>query len=187
MTTNQNVDQPATPPPLRQPRYDLLLQLADFLEKLSPERFDYGVWVGETWKGDPDLSCGTTACAAGWACVIFPELKLYRDGKVSRAVRLHRVVDGKDHYDQFDSVTAAVRRLLLLDHKTAHWLFLPLASPPDVVKVASAIMARGRPEAVARPSPAVTADAKEVAGHIRHVAEVLRLVGYSIDKYSNGT
>lgn len=48
--------------------------LADFLEKLPPERFDYTRWVGTDWKGMPDLSCGARACALGWATTI-PEFR----------------------------------------------------------------------------------------------------------------
>lgn len=44
-----------------------LLKLADFLDTLPPERFNYAYWVGHDWDGRPDLSCGTTACALGWA------------------------------------------------------------------------------------------------------------------------
>lgn len=44
-----------------------LEELADFLSKLPEERFDYSSWVGAGWQGKPDLSCGTTACALGWA------------------------------------------------------------------------------------------------------------------------
>jgi hypothetical protein len=51
-----------------------LLKLAAFLEKLPPKRFDYGSFVGDSWQGKPDLSCGTTACAMGWA-VAMPEFK----------------------------------------------------------------------------------------------------------------
>jgi len=47
-----------------------LLKLADFLEKLPRKRFDYGNWIGDDWKGKADLSCGTTACALGWACAM---------------------------------------------------------------------------------------------------------------------
>jgi hypothetical protein len=47
-----------------------LLTLADFLAELPPERFNYESWVGEDWDGKPDLSCGTTACALGWACTM---------------------------------------------------------------------------------------------------------------------
>jgi hypothetical protein len=51
-----------------------LLKLAAHLEELPRERFDYGVYVGKDWKGAPDLSCGTTACAIGWACAM-PEFR----------------------------------------------------------------------------------------------------------------
>jgi hypothetical protein len=52
----------------------LLLLLADFLDKLDPARFDYTDWVGDSWEGKQDLSCGTTACAMGWACTM-PEFR----------------------------------------------------------------------------------------------------------------
>ena len=51
-----------------------LLKLADFLQKLSPERFDINDWVGYGWKGESDLSCGTVACGLGWATTI-PEFR----------------------------------------------------------------------------------------------------------------
>lgn len=45
-----------------------LLKLADFLDKLPKSKFNYEVFIdGNTWKGKPDLSCGTQACAMGWA------------------------------------------------------------------------------------------------------------------------
>jgi hypothetical protein len=47
-----------------------LLKLADFLEKLPRQRFSFHSWVGPEWGGAQDLSCGTTACALGWACTI---------------------------------------------------------------------------------------------------------------------
>ena len=65
----------------------LLLELADFLKELPPERFDYESWVGRDWQGAPDLSCGTTACAAGWATTLpsFQKLglQLVRSGEYS--------------------------------------------------------------------------------------------------------
>lgn len=44
-----------------------LLKLADFLEALPRKRFVYNYWVGPDWRGDKEFSCGTTACALGWA------------------------------------------------------------------------------------------------------------------------
>lgn len=47
-----------------------LLRLATFLEELPPRRFDYRTMVGPDWGGAQDLSCGTTACAIGWAATM---------------------------------------------------------------------------------------------------------------------
>ena len=52
----------------------LLLKLADLLDALPPERFDYAHWIGSDWQGDPDIHCGAAACALGWACTM-PELR----------------------------------------------------------------------------------------------------------------
>lgn len=37
---------------------------------VKPDKFWFGSWVGYGWGGKPDLSCGTTACAVGWATTI---------------------------------------------------------------------------------------------------------------------
>ena len=65
-----------------------MLKLADFLQKLPDNRFDYNHWVGEDWKGRPDLSCGTVACALGWSTAMpsFRKLGAYID--FDRQVRL---------------------------------------------------------------------------------------------------
>ena len=47
-----------------------LERLAIFLRALPRKRFDYNRWVGRDWKGSQDLSCGTKACALGWAATI---------------------------------------------------------------------------------------------------------------------
>lgn len=51
-----------------------LLKLADFLETVPPERLNMSSWVGRDWQGDQGLSCGTTACALGWAATM-PEFR----------------------------------------------------------------------------------------------------------------
>ena len=48
----------------------MLTELADLLDALPSERFIYDNWVRRDWLGDPDLSCGTAACAAGWATTL---------------------------------------------------------------------------------------------------------------------
>jgi hypothetical protein len=52
-------------------RLDLLELLAKKLETQPP--FDLTRWVGNSWQGKPDLSCGTTACSLGHATTI-PEI-----------------------------------------------------------------------------------------------------------------
>ncbi len=47
-----------------------LLKLADFLDTVPEERFNFRKWVNNDWGGKADLSCGTQACALGWATTI---------------------------------------------------------------------------------------------------------------------
>lgn len=48
-----------------------LLKLEDFLHALPRKKFDYSRWVGDEFKtGDNLRTCGTTACALGWATTI---------------------------------------------------------------------------------------------------------------------
>jgi hypothetical protein len=43
-------------------------RLKQVLAKVKPSKFDMLDWIDKKkWKGKVDLSCGTTACAAGWA------------------------------------------------------------------------------------------------------------------------
>ena len=70
-----------------------LLKLAAFLRTLPRKRFDYNRWVGRDWGGAPDLSCGTTGCALGWAATMpaFQRLglRLAPDGIPSLLGRIH--------------------------------------------------------------------------------------------------
>jgi len=48
-----------------------LLLLAEFLRTKVPEdRFKMHYWVAPGWKGSQTLSCGTSACALGWAATV---------------------------------------------------------------------------------------------------------------------
>lgn len=69
-----------------------LLKLADFLDTLDPNRFYYGSFVGDDWQGRPDLSCGTTACAVGWASTL--------DIGVPKMVKA-RAEDGHGFYEKY--------------------------------------------------------------------------------------
>lgn len=52
-----------------------LMALVDKLRYGVPEeQFNYRQWVGKDWQGKSDLSCGTKACALGWATTI-PSLR----------------------------------------------------------------------------------------------------------------
>lgn len=52
-----------------------LLKLADFLETVPRKNFDYNTLASEKWDGKQDfISCGTQACALGWAATM-PSLR----------------------------------------------------------------------------------------------------------------
>jgi hypothetical protein len=104
-----------------------LLTLATFLETLDPSRFNFGRWVGDGWTGDETLSCGTTACAFGWAATI-PEFR-------SLGLRLcHDDVGGHVTYGDDHGLQAA-RVFFDLMSFEANLLFLPTTlnwDSPDV-------------------------------------------------------
>lgn len=100
-----------------------LLKLASFLKKLPRERFDYSCWVRTNWKGKPDFSCGTKACAMGWATTIpaFRRLGLYMyylGEDAGGRIRLKRKGQ-RDIYGGFDSAGA----LFHLNNDDAVFLF----------------------------------------------------------------
>lgn len=129
-----------------------LLRLADFLEKLPRNRFDYSEWVGEDWEGDQDLSCGTTACALGWATTI-PSLR-------KAGLRLSEVgsVTDKAHCDGFE----AAAKVFDVTVSDAQFLFQP--SVPGWRADLS--------EQFDWDSPSADATAKQVAKHIRRFVKV---------------
>lgn len=108
-----------------------LLKLADFLEKLPPKRFDYSVVIADDWMGKKDFSCGTTACAIGWAAAM-PEFQKLGLRPVVDDNGFHQVKFGKGrHRDSFDSA----RRFFGLEkpaefaeHSEADYLFDPFYS-----------------------------------------------------------
>lgn len=51
-----------------------LLKLAAFLRTVPTQKFNYAEFVGWDWQGAQDLSCGTQACALGWAATM-PEFR----------------------------------------------------------------------------------------------------------------
>lgn len=105
-----------------------LLKLAAFLRTIPRRRFNYNRWVGDDWAGKPDLSCGTEACALGWAATIpafrklglrldMEQLTFYRQGRVVLGTirKGRRVIEG----------TEAAERVFGLTHQEATYLFVP--------------------------------------------------------------
>lgn len=73
-----------------------LLRLAEHLDKLPPEKFYFGSFVGKDWDGKSDiLTCGTTACAIGHATLL-PDMGI---GKMQLNCLGYPVIDGKTPFD----------------------------------------------------------------------------------------
>lgn len=125
-----------------------LLHLAAFLRALAPERFYYGTFIGLDWEGRPDLSCGTTACALGWAAAM-PEFRAL--GVQWSKGGMYRFSDFTVHGRTED--WASVSKFLFgLTYDEAEFLFQPAAS----VELFG----------TARVAPPHRATAKQVANHV---------------------
>jgi hypothetical protein len=130
-----------------------LLELAKLLRKLPKKRFNYTHWVGNDWKGKPDLSCGTTACALGWATTI-PSLR-------KQGLRLLKIQDvfqvtlkgysGASHL----APEHAAQEIFGLNNNEFEYLFIP---DSGIVLPELGLNNEG---------PVMCASAKEVAKHIR--------------------
>jgi hypothetical protein len=106
-----------------------LLKLANLLDTLPEERFCYKRWVGFDWEGKSNLSCGTTACAFGWATTISSFRKL--------GLRLRQIPVGayivamkddiftKDFSYYRTYTVPAANKIFDLTHDETDWLFLP--------------------------------------------------------------
>src|SRR5262245_9048968 len=100
----------------------MLNELADFLDRLPAQRFDYSKWVGSSWAGASDLSCGTTACAAGWATTL-PSFK-----EAGLKLESYSYFDNGGIVTHGDEVgTVAVADALGITHNDAVFLFTPSA------------------------------------------------------------
>jgi|ERR1700722_1109491 len=132
-----------------------LLALAKLLDKLPPDRFDYRQWVGDDWKGKPDLSCGAPACALGWATTM-PKLRalglrLVRSSGFGSYVTLGRSRAVCDYEEVGHSLRVACT-VFCLKEQEAILLFVPR---DDIFRLRSA-------------KPGARATAQEVAAHIRN-------------------
>jgi hypothetical protein len=108
-----------------------LLKLASLLWKLPKRRFHYGDWVGSRWAGKPDLSCGTTACALGWATTIpeFAEMGLHlrRDGIGFVQFRNHEIREKylDNRINTWATSLTAAQIAFGLSLNQARFLFIP--------------------------------------------------------------
>lgn len=99
--------------------------LALFLESplLEDKQWDYSRWVGKGWQGGQNLECGTTACAAGWAAVLWPHT-LCIDRRCGRtAVYLQQ--------DSRDDVMLDITTALGIPRQLANVIFIPLEDRGD--------------------------------------------------------
>lgn len=105
-----------------------LLLLADKLDEvhaLTPKQFNYNHWVGRDWQGKSDLSCGTQACALGWATTIpeFRALGLKLVGS-SYSFQGHVELDTRDNSIPRNDFDAAVE-VFNITSSQAYYLFAP--------------------------------------------------------------
>lgn len=131
-----------------------LMAVVDLLRRLPPWRFNFETWVGRGWGGAADLSCGTTACALGWATTV-PEL-------ATAGLCLKQADNGQGYVDLAlgdqraetgftDVPLLAAMAVFGIDMTEAQYLFVAeYDSPIDDLE----------------PSPPETAAAVEVADHI---------------------
>jgi len=148
----------------------LLLKLADLLEELPAKRFDYTVWVGPEWMGKEDLSCGTVACALGWATTMSPlrrmGLHLDKSGEVGIKPTPANGLSPGDIYDQvLNSPFYAAAYAFGISQDEACWLFSPYRR-----RIEGTDKPRG-------PRPGPNSSAKSVAKHIRKFVEWKRAQG----------
>lgn len=138
---------------------ELLLKLADVLDKVPGHMWDFSTWVDG--PGDlADPACGTTACALGWATVM-PEfrdlgLRLVWSG-LSMQMVPHMI--GSPYAPDWASAKEASRDLFETTAREFEAMFIPDADREDDDE-----------ESFGHSQLGPNASAKDVADHIRKVA-----------------
>jgi len=145
--------------------YERLLTLvADKLDVVSttmPEhRFNFSNWVGKDWLGKEDLSCGTSACAIGFATTI-PELRDLGLRLFKTETQWNHEI-GILHPDGTSSKGANhVAMLFGLDDEEFNYLFIPSDQQGEEEVEENDVRYGSR-------TPGPRASAREVAAHIRN-------------------
>lgn len=99
-----------------------ILLLADFMEKLPGKRFDFRTFVGGDWKGAADLSCGTAACALGWATT----MPVFR--RLGLRVTADRCIELQGEPMNAPLTLPKFLRIFDIDNETKFRLFFPGSS-----------------------------------------------------------
>lgn len=129
-----------------------LLRLAKFLDTVPKSVFDFATWVNvSAWDGKPGLSCGTTACALGWATTI-PQFR-------RRGLKMYVEHYGDDSIGFAEPVchdnegvalgVAAASRFFGLEHEQSGALFLPESEANRKVPGTSVLQMDATPKMVA--------------------------------------
>lgn len=159
---------PNTPEPMNATQRKRLLKLADFLDQLPPQKFDFDSIAVEGEKPHKEAlkarkeSCGTTACAIGWMPAVFPRLTRWvRTIAPWDTVTIHIAPKGRSKMRDFQ----VAEDVFGLTEQEAEWLFMPDA----VVNNGLEWWDKGYAEAISPCDSGATA--KEVARHIRKFVE----------------
>lgn len=108
---------------------DRLRRLAFYLRNdIKDEVFNLATWVGNDdvpWEGKDDLSCGTSACAMGWATTIpeFKQLGLHLE-RFSPSGQGFLVFGEAKHFE-------AAAQFMDISLKEAEYLFDPAKYPEE--------------------------------------------------------
>ena len=162
-----------------------LIHLANFLERLPPEKFDFGHWVDTTtYEGKEDFSCGTTGCALGWATTLpmFRALGLrLREvpRRISRQFVPALVDDVLDPEEgaSFDAVGNATNFIFGLTRGETEWLFMPTGDERDDENETEPEDLLGDDDVGDDGRLSRRASSKRVAQHIREFIEARQLDG----------
>lgn len=132
--------------------------LTQFLEAVPPKKFRFSHFIGKEWQGDPELSCGTTACGMGFGVLLFGKecgVELVRDLVYGAFFPL---VVGSSKLLPPGSVDEAGKVMFDLEEDEVDRLFIPF----EHLEV-------DEPPPYGRLGPNATA--KELAAHIRKFVE----------------
>jgi hypothetical protein len=112
---------------------DRLIELADYMDALPEQSFNYAKYVGYGWKGMGNpIECRTTACALGASCLIPNlaaaglELRLAQIGNTNfgYVALKDAIIETED--DVFDAPAAAAKKVFDLDAAAFEYCFIPV-------------------------------------------------------------